>query len=171
MRKKCQTCGNEFEAREEYHKFCSHCIPSARPAGSGTAATAMQSAGNINDYLIKEYYDREGNLKKEIFIGVPQKIADIFAGDRLGTKQIRDFHGVIAKARKKAALKGIASVRATLYKCQTDIEYQLKRGIVPPSFVRFMKHHLALADRDENFLEAFFQHLDSVVCYFPVNKA
>ncbi len=167
MRKKCQTCGNEFEAREERYKYCPRCIPSARQAGSGTAA-ARQSAGNINDYLIKGYYDQEGNLKKEIFVGVPQKIADIFAGDRLGTKQLRDFHGVIAMARKKSALKGIAAVRTILYKCQTDTEYQFKRGVVPSSFVQFMKYHLALAERDEKSLEAFFQHFDSIVCYFPI---
>jgi CRISPR/Cas system CSM-associated protein Csm2 small subunit len=169
MRKKCQTCGNEFEAREEYHKYCPRCIPSARAAGGGIAATSRQSVGNINDYLLREYYDQDGNLKKEIFIGVPQKIADIFAGDRLSTKQLRDFHGVISRVRKKAALKGIESERATLYKCQADLEHQLKRGVVPLSFVQFMKHHLALAERDEKSLEGFFRHFDSVVCYFPVN--
>lgn len=167
MRKKCQTCGNDFEAKEAYHKYCSRCIPSARSAGSGPAATAKPVQSNIQDLLIKEYYDQEGNLKKEIFIGTPQKLADIFVSDRLGTKQLRDFHGVISKARKKAALKGIAAVRAALYKCQADTEYQLKRGVVPSSFVQFMKHHLALAEKDEKSLEAFFQHYDSIVCYFP----
>lgn len=170
MRKKCQTCGNEFEARETFHKYCPRCLSSARGAGGGFVAPERPAGGNIQDHLIQEYYDQAGNLKKDIFIGTPQKLADIFAGDRLGTKQLRDVHGVIAKARRKAALKGIAVTRPILYKCQSDIEYQLKRGVVPPSFVDFMKHHLAIAEKDEKSLEAFFQHLDSIVCYFPINK-
>jgi CRISPR/Cas system CSM-associated protein Csm2 small subunit len=170
MRKKCQTCDNEFEAKEVFHKYCPRCIPSAMAARGEPAATVTPTVDNIQNLLIKEYYDQEGNLKKEIFVGTPKKIADIFVHDMLKTKQLRDFHGVIAKARKRAALKGIESVRAVLYKCQADTEYQLKRGVVPPSFDQFMKHHLALAEKDEKSLEAFFQHYDSILCYFPINK-
>ena len=168
MRKQCQTCGNDFEAKEAFHKYCPRCIPPANSARS-RAATAKPKRNNINDMLIKEYYDQEGNLKKEIFLGTPQKIADIFVIDKLKTKQLRDFHSVISKARKKATLKGIEAVRATLYKCQADTAYQFTRGFVPSSFVQFMEHHLAIAEKDEKSLEAYFQHFDSIVCYFPKN--
>ncbi len=155
MKKRCEKCGKEFEARRPEFEICPHCYSSQKRSDISS------------ELLLKSYYNEEGNLLKEVFIGIPEEIAKIFAKDGLATKQLRDFHLKILKSRTKANLKGIRATRPILYECHRDVEYQLKRGIAPQSFVQFMKHHLALAEKDEKALEGFYQHLDSIVCYFP----
>lgn len=159
MRKKCEKCGKEFEAQQPHFKLCPNCFSSSRRI-------------DISALLLKSYYDRQGEPLKDVYIDIPQQLANIFASSKpsLGTKQLRDFHRRILKSRTKANLRGINSVKYILYECQRDIEYQLKRRVIPRSFALFMKHHLALAEADEKALEGFYQHLDSIVCYFPVKE-
>lgn len=161
MKKRCEKCGNEFEAREQHHRFCRNCIPS--PQGE---------TPNLSGLLLKGYYEQDGNTHKEVYIDVPQKLANVFFNSRptLAIKQLRDVHRKISRAKIKALLKGIDTARSFLYECQNDLEYQLKRNVVPESFIQFMKHHLSLAEKDEKSLEGFFKHLDSIVCYYPVKK-
>lgn len=161
MKKKCEKCGREFEARETQFKLCSSCFSAEK-----------NDTANISNYLLKSYYDQTGHPLKEVYIDVPQIIASIFFKSRpsLTIKQLRDVHRRILKAKTKAMLKGIDSARYILYEIQRDLEYQLKRGVIPESFIQFMKHHLARAEKDEKSLDGFFQHLDSIVCYFPIKK-
>jgi CRISPR/Cas system CSM-associated protein Csm2 small subunit len=156
MKKRCERCGKEFKASQPHFKYCSNCF------------SIPEDKKDFSKLLLKAYYDPKGNMLKEIYIDIPKKLADNFAKDKLGTKQLRDFHQKILKARNKALLKGIDVARPILYECQRDIEYQLKRGVIPHNFAQFMKHHLSLAEKDERSLEGFFQHLDSIVCYFPI---
>jgi CRISPR/Cas system CSM-associated protein Csm2 small subunit len=158
MKKRCEKCGKEFEARQSHFKYCPNCF------------SMPDNRTDLSMLLLKTYHDPKGNMLKEVYIHTPQELANIFAKDKplLGTKQLREFHLKILKARNKALLKGIDGAKHILYECQKDLEYQLKRGIIPYSFAEFMKHHLALAERDEKSLDGFFQHLDSVVCYFPI---
>lgn len=161
MKKKCEKCGKDFEAKESQFKLCQSCFISSKT-----------NSANISNYLIKSYYDSEGNPLKEIYIGIPHVIANIFVNSKpsLTIKQLRDVHRQILKAKTKAILKGIESARHILYECQRDLEYQLKRKVIPDSFMDFMKHHLAIAEKDGKSLEGFFQHLDSIVCYFPIKQ-
>jgi CRISPR/Cas system CSM-associated protein Csm2 small subunit len=117
--------------------------------------------------LLKTYFDENGNLLKEIYIELPNNVAELFSRDRLKIKQLRDFYSIISGVRNKALLKGIEQARPLLWQCVSKLEYQLKREIIPQSFVDFMKHHIELAQKDEKSLDAFYQHLDSIVCYFP----
>lgn len=161
MKKKCEKCGREFEVKEIQFKLCPSCFSSWKANSS-----------DISHYLIKNYYDSKGHPLKEIYIGIPKEIGNIFVKSKppLTIKQLRDVHRQILKAKTKAMLKGIESARYILYECERDLEYQLKRKVIPDSFMEFMKHHLALAEKDEKSLEGFFQHLDSVVCYFPIKQ-
>ena len=155
MNKKCEKCGKEFKASQPHFRLCPNCFSSNR--------------SNLSDFLLKSYFDQENNLLKEVFIGVPDELASIFANSKppLTTKQLRTFHQVILKARTKALLKGIKVARPILWKCKTDAAYQLKRRLIPLSFVRFLEHHIPLAEKDEEALDGFFQHFDNIVCYFP----
>jgi CRISPR/Cas system CSM-associated protein Csm2 small subunit len=159
MKKKCERCGNEFEAREPHHRYCRNCIPSAQG-----------EAPNLSGLLLKGYYDQKGQPLREIYLDVPQKLANAFFNSRpsLAIKQLRDVHRQISKAKTKAMLRGIDTARSLLYECQRDLEYQLKRNVIPESFIQFMKHHIALAEKNEKSLEGFFKHFDSIVCYYPV---
>lgn len=161
MRKKCENCRKEFEARQPHYRLCPDCFSSSKDREI-----------NISELLLKSYYDQQGELLKEVYIGIPKKLALIFADSKppLGSKQLRDFHSRILKARTKTNLKGINAARRILYECQRDVEYQLNRGIIPHTFAQFMEHHLILAEKDEKSLEGFYQHLDSIVCYFPSKK-
>lgn len=156
---RCKGCGKMFIPSKPYFKTCYSCYlkqPKQAPLSS--------------DLLLQNYYDDNGNLVKEVFIGIPQRIADILAKDGLGTKQLRDFHALISRARNKSMLKGIDYVRPVLWECQKNAAYQAKRDIICQSFVRFLEHHLSIAEKSEENLEGFYQHFDSVVCYFPKEK-
>ena len=161
MKKKCEKCGREFEPREPYFKFCPNCFSSPKNV-----------APNLSALLLKSYYNQDGHPLKEVYIDVPRELASVFFNSRppLAIKQLRDVHRKIMKAKTKALLVGIDATRAILYECQRDLEYQLKRNVIPETFAQFMKHHLALAEKDAKSLEGFFQHLDSIVCYFPLKK-
>ena len=158
MKKKCEKCGKEFEAPQSYHRICPGCFKQTK-----------QIKELPSDLLLSSYYDVDGQLVKEVFIGTPEKLALFFANDTppLKTRQLRDFHKVISMARKKAMLHGISSAKPMLYKCSANIEYQHNRKVVPQSFLIFMKHHLEISDQGKDMLEGFYQHLDSIVCYYP----
>lgn len=161
MLKKCENCGNTFEARQEYYKLCNECNK-MRQSYKDKSKEELPS-----NLLLKNYFDEKGNLVKEIFLDIPDQLAKKFYQSGLKMNQLRDFYCIISKARTTALLKGIESVRPNLWQCITKLEYQLKREIIPKSFVSFMRHHLVLAEKDEKYLDAFYQHLDSIVCYFP----
>jgi len=160
VNKKCEKCGKFFEAKQEFLRICPQCF-------SDSARRAFQLPPEL---LLKTYYDSEGNLLKEVFMGPPEEISKILARDDLAVKQLRDFHLLIARARNKAILKDINVARPLLYECQRNVEYQLKRKVIPQSFGHFMKHHLAIAEKDEKNLEGFFQHLESVVAFYPTKE-
>jgi CRISPR/Cas system CSM-associated protein Csm2 small subunit len=155
MRKKCEKCGKEFEPRQPHFRMCPNCYS---PQKKFTLSSSL---------LLKAYFDSEGNFLKEVFIGTPEIIADILAKDNLAIKQLRDFHQIILKARNKALLHGINTARSILYGCRRDIGYQLKRNVIPQSFSQFMEYHLELAEKNEEMLDGFLQHLESIVAYYP----
>ena len=161
MKKICEKCKREFEARDPRHRYCLKCF-----------VPPHNENEPIDGLLLKGYYDEHGNLLKEVYIDIPQRLANLFANDKpvLGTKQLREFHQRISRARNEAILRNIDVARPILYKCQAELEYQLKRGIVPISFVKFMRHHLSLAEKSEKSVEGFYEHLDSIICYFPIKK-
>ncbi len=139
MKRKCERCGKEFEARMDFHKLCPACFRNPQKAKEFPP-----------ELLLASYYDNEGQLVKDVFIGTPEKLALFFANDTppLATKQLRNFNKIISKARKKAMLQGISSAKPMLYKCLADIEYQHNRKVVPQSFLTFMKHHLKQTVRE-----------------------
>lgn len=156
MFKKCKRCGREFEPAQPKFVLCQDCF---------------RSHQNLpENLLLKSYYDKDGNLLKEVFIGVPETLARVLHYDGLKIKQLRDFYQKILGARTKAFLKGINAARSKLYECQRDGVYQLKRDVIPKSFSQFLEYHISLAEKGENMLEGFYQHFESVVAYYPREK-
>lgn len=156
---RCGNCGKMFTPSKPYFRTCYSCH-----------LKQQKQTSFPSDLLLQDYYDNNGNLVKEVFIGIPQQIADILAKDGLKPTQLRDFYALISRARNKSVLKGIDCVRPILWECQKKSAYQAKRGIIRKSFVCFLEHHLSIAEKNEKNLEGFYQHFDSVVCYFPKKK-
>lgn len=153
---KCESCGKVFKPSKPHFKTCYACH------------SKQQNRKSLpENLLLRSYCDDSGNIKKEIFIGVPETLATIFARDGLKNSQLRDFHCRISRARNKCVLKGIDTVRPMLWECQKHSAYQVKRQQIPESFVMFIKHHIQIAEKSEENLEGFYQHFDAVVCYFP----
>ena len=159
MKKKCEKCGNEFEASKPFHRNCPACY-----------SPKSITPGNLSKLFLKAYHDQKGNLLQDIFIGVPKELATIFARDKLATKQLREFYQKILRARNKAFINGIDTVKPILFACRRDAAYQLKRGIISRSFDQFLEHHLSLAGKDEKMLDGFCQHFESVIAYYPKDK-
>ena len=158
MKRKCEQCQKEFEPVQPHFRLCPDCFSSS-----------WHKKDTLSELLLKSYYDLKNNLVKEVFIGVPESLARVFARSRpsLKSTQLRDFYQKILKARNKALLKDINAARPILYECQRDAAYQVNRGVIPESFSQFLEHHIALAEKDEQSLEGFYQHVNSLVCYFP----
>lgn len=133
-------------------------------------AKQVRQATLDQNLLLQSYFDEAGNLLKEVFIDVPQKIAVDFYNQGLKIKQLRDFHSRIAFANKKSLLKGIDAARSLLWECRTHLEYQLKRNVIPESFAEFVRNHIELAEKNEKNLEGFYEHLNSIVCFFPKER-
>ncbi len=160
MQNICENCGKEFYPTQPHFKLCPDCFSQSK----------YKKASRLNELLLKAYYDKDNNLLKEIFIGVPEELAKIFSREGMATKQVRDFYQKILKARNKAFLSGINAVKPILYECQRDAAYQLKRNVIPKSFNDFLVHHLQIAEKNEKMLEGFCQHFESVLAYFPKEK-
>lgn len=156
MKKKCKECG-KGPAFELWHQFevCHQC---------------SRSLKNFEKNLLQSYYDRNGNLIKEVYLETPEEIAKVFAKSKLATKQLRDFFTKIRSALNTGYFKGMDKANPLLWKCSPDLEYQLGREIIPPSFYKFMKHHLSLAENNLNNLKGFFEHLQSVLAFFTKEK-
>ncbi len=153
---KCENCGRMFAPSRPHFKTCYSCH-----------AKQQERASLPADLLLRNYYDNNNNLVKEVFIGIPKQIADILARDELTIKQLRDFHSQVLDARNKSILKGIDCARPVLWECQKNLAYQSGRRKVPKTFVSFIEHHISIAEESGQNLEGFYQHLDSVLCYFP----
>ncbi|HPD61185.1 MAG TPA: type III-A CRISPR-associated protein Csm2 [Thermodesulfobacteriota bacterium] len=158
MLKKCEQCGKAFEASQPYHKTCPECF------------TSRKSSEVPAEFLLETYFDEKGNFLREVFIGLPEILAKRFAGSGLSTKQLRDFHLLITRARNKAFLQEINVAKPILWECERNVFYQLKRNAIPPNFARFLEHHLRLAEKNQNMLDGFCQHLESIIAYFPKEK-
>lgn len=161
MTKVCKICGKNFEPKQEHFEICFNCYKT-QPKREDIKNQLVSS-----NLLLNSYFDSNGNIVREVFIDVPKQISLIFNKDNLKIKQLRDFYQIISKARKVAMMKGIDDARQILWQCKTQLEYQKKRGVIPQSFFHFMEHNLNLAEKDEKHLDAFYHHLDSIVCYFP----
>lgn len=159
MRKKCEKCSREFEARQSYFKLCPDCFSSSQ-----------HRTRDISELLLKSYYDQENNLVKEVFISVSEELAKIFYRDELAHKQLYDFKKKILKARNIARLKGIEKARPILLKCIPEGECQFKRGYIPRSFKEFLEYHIPIAEKDTKALEGFYEHFESIYMYFPIKS-
>ena len=160
MQNQCENCGKPFYASQAHFRLCPACFSKSK----------KKRFIQIDELLLKSYYDKDNNLLKEIFIGIPEELARLFSQDRMAAKQIRDFYQKIAKARNKALLFGINVVKPILYECQRDAAYQLKRDVIPQSFNDFLVHHLQIAEKNEKMLDGFCQHFESILAYYPKEK-
>jgi len=166
--KRCEECGNEFEPRQPHHRLCSDCVRRRLPERS--SSDQRRETRHLRDFLLDSYYDEKGNPVKELFIDYAQELARLFDRDKLSRKQLRNFFGIVTRAKNIALLKGLGEARPVLYECQATVESQLNRDAIPRSFAEFMKHHLELASRSERDLEGFQKHLNCILCYFPIRK-
>jgi hypothetical protein len=158
----CEKCKKPFEAKKDYYRTCFKC--------SQASQGNVIYLDNINALLLKSYHDADGDLLREVFIGPPQKLADVFnqGKPRLSTKQLGEYFMKVQRAYKQAINdRDMGIARSMLWDIQPDLENQLKRGIIPVSFATFIKHHLALAEKSVNDLEGFYKHIYSIIRYYP----
>lgn len=157
MRKTCESCGKEFEARDPRHKTCYDCF------------RASSSVGRSEIPLLSDYFDEKGNLTKDVFVETPKRIANILQHDRVSMKSVRSFYNKILQARERTRLKDFNSAKPVLYELYSEIDDKLNRNVkgFPRSLAVFLRHHLSLAEKNENMLEGFYKHLRAVISYLP----
>ena len=159
MMKKCEKCGKTFEAKDPSFRTCYAC----HQVGQSTQSISNTS---IKPLLLDSYYDVNKQYKKEVFIDIPKRIAELFY-EQIKVNQLRDFHQKILIIRNTAMRKGFEYAKTLLWKLPAEAEYQRKRTYVSQNFVEFINHHVRLAEQNESNLEGFFQHMDCIVSFFP----
>jgi len=164
VQKVCQDCGEAFEAREAYHKYCPKCFR----AGRARQPTSRLGA----DYLEGGYFlDAEKTkLRPEIIDSSAIDAAKVLGSAQppMTAHQLRRFY---RKARaiesKLDRTQDFQLVLADIYTMKRDAADAVARKVVSEEFQRFMERNVELAASDESsFRKGFIQHFQSVLAYF-----
>ena len=186
MRKICENCGKEFEAREAFHRLCFECHRGSqgkkgRPQkGSPQKQKSQPQAFKpdtqtdfkfTGDYLNKGYFytlDGKSYLYDEVIDSLAMEVAKVLGNQEMKTHQLRR---VFNKARgiqtKLERDKNFEAVKTDILSLKRDTAYQVGRGVVPEEFQQFIDRNVELSvKKEKNFSKGFMQHFESVLAYF-----
>jgi CRISPR/Cas system CSM-associated protein Csm2 small subunit len=163
MIKICESCGKEFEAKEDFHKRCLDCHRSRPPSRKGRTPPPQAVPAECT---FTTFYGEDGQPKREIFIESAEKMARILEAEGMKISQIRTLYNML-----KTALSGLRTypeasfgeARTTFYKFVRHVGYQHRRGLVPDVFLKFVKDHVDVATKDENEFAGFVEYLHSIL--------
>lgn len=184
MRKKCESCGKEFEPKKDWQKTCFDCFKKSRSKGSKNKpqypprASKPDTHTNFqfdNNYLKDGYFEDtlskagEPILRREILDGWPQEIAKLLGNLDMKIHQLRRLfnkaRGVEANFRQIQA-DDFDVVRSKILSMKRDVAYQVGRQVVPEEFMQFIDTNVELAIKDQDHFKGFLDHFESVLAYF-----
>lgn len=121
-------------------------------------------------YLQNGYFDAAGNIRPEVIVDWPRTLAESLARD-MKTAQVRRFFSEVRRlqGRLKAGTP-FAALRPEVLKLDGYAENAVKRKNAPPLFQQFIRKNLEWATRDERHLDAFVDHFESLVAYYPETR-
>jgi CRISPR type III-A-associated protein Csm2 len=137
----------------------------------------------LRDYLKDGYLDKDGHLRRELFIDWPQAMITALADDKPeATKNsLRAFYSMLRMAKNQfdahgANREGIwGDTKTQLYKLRTAAQYQRTRGVISRvCHETFLNRNIDLVLEQgtdpEKFAQnfnAFVEHFQAVIAYLP----
>lgn len=117
---------------------------------------------------IKGTFYEMKNLKKEIFLDFPNRIAKLFAQGNMGMNKLRAFFCMVRNAYDFLNLDSeqcFENVKPQLWALQRTVEDRTRRGVTPESFRQFIAFHLEIALKNKEELYGFMELFRSVIAY------
>jgi len=177
MKRKCETCGREFEPDQPHYRYCSSACRQAAQGPGGPPPHQRAYSGTATrfrldeSYLADGYFVKKGDkniLRDEVVDQWAQEVAKVIGNTDIKAHQLRLFFGKMRALEAK--LRGGATfeeIRPAILEFKRDVAYQVGRGVVKEDFKRFIDRNVDIAVQSkENFEEGFIQHFQSVLAYF-----
>jgi CRISPR type III-A-associated protein Csm2 len=121
-----------------------------------------------SECLLPSFYDN-GDLRTEVFRGIPQRIAKTLQGAGMTRTSTRRFYNVVRRAYDRYRVdpkRRFGPSREMIESLEPLVAYsQTREGGTPPCFSTFIKHYVDLAVREERNLRGFKYLFQSVVAF------
>lgn len=117
---------------------------------------------------IKDTFYEDKNLKKEVFLDIPERIAKLFAKGNMGMNKLRAFFCMVRNAYDVLTLdkkQCFDNIKSQLYALQRAVEDRTRRGVTPESFRQFITHYLPIALKNKEELYGFMELYRSIIAY------
>lgn len=158
------------------------------PRGRGGGGGGRHSEGPPDlppNYLSNGYFDKDGNLLKDIFIEWPKSLTQNLRRTKPpATKNsLRAFYSMLRMAKnqfdsqrrnKDLHARAQGDAKTQLLKLRTAAQYQSTRHVISPLCQKFLERNIDLVlskgDTFENFsanFDAFVEHFQAVIAYLP----
>lgn len=177
---KCKICDGNALPGQEYCLMCRPNSPnpgsrdrepgrdSRRGPGGGPGRRSYPPNRGIPDKCIfkDSFYSPDGYLKSEVNIEAAAEMARVLEQEDMTQTSIRalfNFVKSIEQRLKSQRELGQGFIRENFSKFVTQVEYQLKRGVIKQGFKSFVDAHLNLALKSEKEFEGFIAYLTAIV--------
>ncbi len=150
MSKKCEICGASIAPKFLYCRECN------------------DSKWFPETLKIDHTFYKNGILRREVFVEIPEKISKLFSNGNMGMNKLRAFFCMLRNAYdalnldKKLTFEGI---KPRLWAIQRAVEDRTRRGVTPESFRQFVIHYLEIALQNKDELYGFVEFFRSVIAY------
>ena len=119
---------------------------------------------------IEDTFFKNGQLKVDVFLEKPERIAQLFSRGDMGMNKLRTFFVMLRAAYDTIFLGKIShfeNIKPQLFILQRAVEDRTRRGIVPESFRQFINHHLkiVLNSETQEELYGFMEFYRSIIAY------
>jgi len=124
--------------------------------------------GLPRDCLLDSYYNEHGQLRREIFVEIPEKLAATFQQhpDPVKASAMRKFYECVRTVREMLIQeKSFEACKPDLYRLKPLVRRQKERRVVSEAFVQFIDHNIDLAVQSPENLKGFHRLFESVICY------
>lgn len=156
-------CG---KPKEKHRPLCDDCYRKEKQAAPPNRREPPRASSGVKT-VFDTFYTETGYLRREIFIEAAEQMARRFEEDRMTQTQIRaafsKLNAVDQRARREGESMHVDEVRQTYYEFVAHCEYQLKRRVLEPPFVEFVKNHLNTATKSKEEFHGFVKYLTAIM--------
>jgi len=121
-----------------------------------------------DECIFSTFYDEDGKLKKEIFLGCAKNVARVFEGDRIKITALRKFFNIVKQVEIKLNANPslqINDVRDSILNLPRLVTYQYNRQVIGYSLVQFIEGHIDVVLKNRDEFKGFAQYFTSIICY------
>jgi len=158
---KCPKCGGR---KKPEFQICYNCSQSG---GDRNFRGDFSSGSSLPDKCIFDTFLNDAGLpKKELYLDSAEEVSRILEGLGMSQGQIRQAFYMLKSMELRIRSErdlSLEVVNNAYYQFARQIEYQLKRGMIPSQFAEFVRRHLEVATKNKAEFKGFVEYLTSVM--------